>query len=63
MKAAGLLLLLAGWAIVLTAIVLLPGGAARVAFVFAGIGIEALGMVLVTRAHIPEVDTRAEERR
>ncbi len=51
MKFLGFLLLLAGWGIVLTAIVLLAADAPRVAFVLAGIGVEILGLVLVIRAH------------
>jgi hypothetical protein len=54
MKLAGLLLLPAGWVIVLTAVVLLPSGSARAAFLLAGMAVEALGMVLVVRAHMPE---------
>jgi len=53
MKLAGFLLLPAGWLIVLTAIVVLPAGSARAAFLLAGLGIEALGMGLVVRAHSP----------
>jgi hypothetical protein len=63
MKLAGFLLLPAGWAIVLIAIALFPAVSARSAFVLAGIGIEALGLVLVIRAHIPRIDDRAEEPR
>jgi hypothetical protein len=63
MKLAGLFLLPAGWAIVLTAIVLLPPVPARSGFVLAGVAVEAVGLVLVTRAHMPPVDERAEERR
>jgi hypothetical protein len=51
MKLLGFFLLLAGWAIVLTAIVLLAAGAARAAFVLAGIGVEMMGLVIVIRAH------------
>lgn len=51
MKFLGFLLLLAGWGIVLTAIVLLAASTPRVAFVLAGIGVEILGLVLVIRAH------------
>ena len=51
MKFLGFLLLLAGWGIVLTAVVLLAASAPRVAFVLAGIGVEILGLVLVIRAH------------
>ncbi len=54
MKLAGFFLLLAGWVIVLAAIAVLPPGSARVAFLVAGLGVEALGMGLVVRAHMPE---------
>ena len=54
MKMAGFLLLPAGWVIVLTALVLLAQtqAAARTGFVLAGMCVEALGLVLVVRAHI-----------
>jgi hypothetical protein len=58
MKLAGFMLLPAGWLIVLTAIVLLPPGAARAAFLLAGLAIEALGLGLVVRAHIPVFEER-----
>jgi hypothetical protein len=58
MKLAGFLLLLAGWAIVMTAIGSLPAVSARSGFVLAGVGIELLGMVLVIRAHIPVVEEK-----
>ena len=51
MKIAGFLLLLAGWAIVLAALVLLAAPP-RAAFVLAGLGVEILGLVLVIRSHI-----------
>jgi len=51
MKLVGFLLLLAGWWIVLAAIALLGFGSARAAFVLAGVGVEALGLVLVVRSH------------
>jgi hypothetical protein len=63
MKLAGLLLLPAGWAIVLTAIVLLPPVSIRSAFVLAGVAVEAVGLVTVARAHIPQIDERHGERR
>ncbi len=62
MKLAGFLLLPAGWIIVLTAVVVLPAAPARAGFVFAGIAIELLGLVLVTRAHLPETEEREERR-
>jgi hypothetical protein len=52
MKLLGFLLLLAGWAIVPAALVLLPSTAVRAAFVMAGIAVEILGFVLVVRAHL-----------
>lgn len=52
MKLAGFLLLIAGWALVLSALVLLPAGGPRNAFVAAGLGVEAIGMVLAVRAHL-----------
>ena len=52
MKIAGFFLLLSGWMIVLTAIVLLPQAASRTAFVFAGMGVEVAGVVLVARSHM-----------
>ena len=52
MKLVGFLLLLAGWILVLAAVVLLGAVPARAAFVLAGIGVEALGLVLVFRSHL-----------
>jgi hypothetical protein len=55
MKIAGFFLLLAGWGLVLAAVVLLRGAGAGVAFVLAGVGVEALGLVLVVRAHLAQL--------
>lgn len=52
MKLGGFLLLLSGWGIVLAALFMLHGGAVS-AFVFAGLAVEILGLVLVFRAHLP----------
>lgn len=52
MKLLGFLLLLAGWAIVLAAIVLLPTVALRAVFVIAGVAVEVLGLALFIRAHL-----------
>jgi hypothetical protein len=52
MKVAGLLLLLAGWAIVLAAVALLPSAGARAGFVLAGIAVELFGLALAIRAHL-----------
>jgi hypothetical protein len=54
MKFTGFLLLLTGWVLVLAAIVLLPRQGARAAFMLAGIGVELLGLVLVTRTSMQE---------
>jgi hypothetical protein len=53
MKMAGFLLLLAGWFLVLAAVVLLAAPVSRSCFVVAGIGVEILGLFLVFRAHLP----------
>ena len=50
-KFLGFLLLLAGWAIVLSAVVLLSRDVPRNIFVLAGIGVEMTGCVLVFGAH------------
>jgi hypothetical protein len=52
-KLAGFLLLLAGWAIVLAAVVLLVPASPRNGFVLAGFGVEVMGLVLVVRSHLP----------
>jgi uncharacterized membrane protein YccC len=51
MKILGFLLLVSGWAIVLTAVALLSKQVPRGAFVLAGIGVEIIGFVLLARAH------------
>ncbi len=53
LKIAGFLLILAGWAIVVSAVVLLRSQGAKTAFVLAGMAIEALGFILFARAHLP----------
>jgi len=51
MKFAGFLLLLSGCGVVIAAVALLAG-VARAGFVAAGLGVEALGFVLVVRSHL-----------
>jgi hypothetical protein len=51
MKAAGFLLLLSGWALVVAALTLLPAAGTRVIFLLAGLGVELLGLVLAFRSH------------
>ncbi len=52
MKIAGLLLLLAGWIIVLAAVALLAATLPRAGFVVAGVAVEALGVALIFRSHM-----------
>ena len=52
MKLAGFLLLLAGWGIVLSAVVLLASAQPRACFVLAGMGVEVTGLILVVRSHL-----------
>ncbi len=52
MKVLGFLMLLAGWVLVLAAIVLFPSPPLRAAFVLAGIAVEILGLVLAFRSHL-----------
>ncbi len=58
MKAAGFLLLVAGWLLVVCALVLLKAGVARNAFTLAGLGVEILGLVLAVRAHLVPPEPR-----
>ncbi len=51
MRIAGLLLLLAGWIIVMTAVMLLKGAAGS-AFIVAGAVVEVVGLVLFLRGHL-----------
>ncbi len=54
MRLAGLALLVAGWLLVLAALILLPPTLApRMAFALAGICVEVLGFVLFARTHLP----------
>jgi hypothetical protein len=52
MKLTGLLMMPAGWFIVLAALVLLRTSLAQNLFIMAGIGVEILGLVLFTRSHV-----------
>ena len=52
MKLAGFLLLVAGWAIVISAIALLHTSATRAGFSLAGVAVELLGLALVVRSHL-----------
>ena len=52
MKIAGFLLLLAGWLLVLSALVLLPRGGPESGFMLAGLTVEILGLALVFRSQL-----------
>jgi len=52
MKIPGLLLMPAGWFLVLTSLVLLRAFLAQNLFIAAGIGVEIMGLVLLTRSHL-----------
>jgi hypothetical protein len=56
MKLAGMLLLPAGWCIVISAVLLFPQPGTRGLFVFAGLAVQAIGLVLAfrERARLPE---------
>ena len=59
MKLTGFLLLVGGWIIVLAAIALLAPSLSQVSFVLVALGVEALGLAMVFRAHlIPGRDRR-----
>ena len=56
MRFAGMLLLLAGWGIVISAVVLFPQSMTRSLFVVAGMGVQGLGLFLAFRSgsRLPE---------
>jgi hypothetical protein len=54
MRLAGILFLLAGWGIVLSALDLLRSTQMLVAFVLAGIAVESMGLLLLFRSHLPQ---------
>ena len=56
MKLAGILFLLAGWAIVLSALDLLRPAPLLVAFVLAGVAVELMGMFLLFRSHLHQAE-------
>jgi hypothetical protein len=58
MKLAGFFLLPAGGGLVLSAVALLSSSLPRTSFILAGVGVEALGLVLVARSHLPEHEDR-----
>jgi hypothetical protein len=52
MKLAALLLLVAGWGIVMSAVALLPSPMVRAGFVLAGVAVELLGLGLLVSSHL-----------
>ena len=56
MKLVGFFLLLAGWFLVLASLEMLNTATPRAWFVLAGFAIEVLGLAVVFRAYIPELE-------
>jgi hypothetical protein len=52
MKLVGLLLLVAGWAIVISAVALLPSSMGRAGFALAGVAVELVGLALMVNSHL-----------
>lgn len=52
MKIASILLLLAGWGLVLASIVLLSSPGLKTGFVLAGVAVQLLGLVLLFRSNL-----------
>ena len=52
MRAMGFGLLLAGWLLVMAALVLLAGAPAQPGFVLAAVAVQALGLTFVVRSHL-----------
>jgi hypothetical protein len=52
MKYAGLLVMPAGFFLSIAAIILFPDPAPRLAFVFCGLAVEAMGLVVAVRGHM-----------
>jgi len=52
MRWLGFGLLVAGWLLVIAALILLAGAPVQVAFVLAGLAVEVLGLVFIFRSHL-----------
>jgi membrane-bound ClpP family serine protease len=50
---AGILLMIAGWILMIAAVLMLSSLPPRTAFCLAGLGVELLGFVLLARTHMP----------
>ena len=59
MRWLGFGLLVAGWLLVIAALILLAGAPTQAAFVLAGLAVEALGLVFAIRSHIIARRSRA----
>ncbi|MGA7108008.1 MAG: hypothetical protein WBV28_13095 [Terracidiphilus sp.] len=53
MKYAGLLVMPAGFLLAIAAVILFPDPAPRAAFVVCGIAVEAMGLTVAIRGHMP----------
>lgn len=54
LKIAGILLLLAGWMLMLAAVAMLSTLTLRTVFSLAGLAVELLGFILLARTYIPK---------
>lgn len=54
LKVQGVFLLLAGWLLMLAAILMLSSLPLQTSFSLAGLAVELLGFFLLTRSHIPQ---------
>jgi hypothetical protein len=53
MKYAGLLVMPAGFFLTLAALVMFPDAGRRAAFVLCGLAVEAMGLAVAVRGHVP----------
>ncbi len=53
MKYAGILVMPAGFFLILAALVLFPDPAQRIAFVLCGLAVQGLGLFVAVRGHMP----------
>ena len=60
MKLAGFFLMLGGWVIAVSAIMMLHTVPAQTAFCLAGVAIELAGFFLVAREHIPKPRSKSD---
>jgi membrane-bound ClpP family serine protease len=53
LRIVGIFLMVAGWLLILAAMLMLSTLPSRTAFTLAGLAVEILGLVLLARTHIP----------